>query len=109
MLGIYWETVARWIMMRAVRDAKVLHTPLFLVQAADASSPPMPREMAAMLMNHYAPRETGHMHGMQALHLGMRIRLTEPLDKAKGLVKEAEGLAKVDEANALAKATEEHT
>ena len=43
MIAIYWETVTRWIMMRAKRDAAALQTPLFLLQAADASSPPMPR------------------------------------------------------------------
>ena len=37
MIGIYWATVARWMMMRAQRDAKALSTPLILVQAADVS------------------------------------------------------------------------
>ena len=92
MLGIYWETIARWGFMRAERDAKTLRTPLLLLQAADVSSPPMQAELAAKLMNHYNPNETGHLHGMLPVHLGMRVRLTDTLDKTKGLVKDAEGV-----------------
>jgi hypothetical protein len=91
MLAIYWETVTRWIVMRAKRDAAALRTPLFLLQAADASSPPMPVDIAAKLMNKAAPRETGGMHGLLPLHLGMRVRLLEALDLGHGLVKDAEG------------------
>ena len=92
MLAIYWETVGRWVMMRAVRDALALQTPLYLLQAADASSPPMTRELAAKLMNHYCPLETGGMHSMLPVHAGMRKRLLDTLDKTKGLVKNAEGV-----------------
>ena len=84
MLGIYWETVARWVFMRAERDAKALQTPLLLLQAADVSSPVMSAEMAAKLMNHFNPHETGHLHGMLPLHLGMHVRLIETLDKTRG-------------------------
>ena len=42
MIGIYWSTVARWMTMRARRDAVALRTPLFHVQAADDSRPAMP-------------------------------------------------------------------
>jgi hypothetical protein len=91
MIAIYWETVSRWIMMRAKRDAAALRTPLFLVQAAVASSPAMPLDMAAKLMNKAAPRETGGMHGLLPMHLGMRVRLLEALDLGNGLVKDAEG------------------
>ena len=41
MIGIYWSTVARWMIMRAQRDAVALETPLFLVQAADVSKQSM--------------------------------------------------------------------
>ena len=91
MLAIYWETVTRWIVMRAKRDAAALRTPLFLLQAADASSLPMPVDIAAKLMNKAAPRETGGMYGLLPLHLGMRVRLLEALDLGHGLVKDAEG------------------
>jgi hypothetical protein len=91
MLAIYWETVTRWIMMRARRDAAAMRTPLFLLQAADASTPPMPVDVAAKLMNKAAPRETGGMHGLLPVHLGMRVRLLEALDLGNGLVKDAEG------------------
>ena len=91
MLGIYWETVGRWVVMRARRDALALKTPLFLLQAADSATPPLTKESCAKLLNHYNPYETSHMHGILAAHLGMRVRLLVPLDKRRGLVQEAEG------------------
>jgi hypothetical protein len=91
MIAIYWETVARWMMMRAKRDATALKTPLFLIQSADESVPPMPVSVAKKLMNKANPKDTGRMHGMFASHLGMRVRLLEALDLSRGLVKDAEG------------------
>ena len=77
--------------MRARRDEVALRTPLYLIQAADRAQPPMPRADAAKLMNHYIPHDTGGMHGILAMHLGVRVRLTELIDKRHGLVKDAEG------------------
>ncbi len=91
MIGIYWATVARWMMMRAKRDAVALRTPQFLVQAADVSKPPMPLSVAKKLMNVANPKDSGGMHGMLALHVGMRIRLLDAPDKKKTLVKDAAG------------------
>ena len=91
MLAIYWETAARWVMMRARRDAAALKTPLFLIQAADSADRHMPRDDCAKLVSQYNPYETGHMHGMLGVHLGMRVRLLAPLHKSKGLVQDAEG------------------
>ena len=91
MIACYWETVSRWMMMRSTRDAAALQTPVFVVQAADACSPPMPAATAAKLMNKAAPKDTGAMHGMMAVHIGMQIRLLEALDLVNGLVKDAEG------------------
>ena len=68
MLAWFWDTVARWMRMRAKRDAAALQQPLFLVQAADTSSPPMPVDLAAKLMNKVNPGDTGGMHGMLPLH-----------------------------------------
>ena len=91
MIAIYWATVARWMMMRARRDAAALRTPLFLVQAADITKPTMPITTAKKLMNVANPSKCGGMHGMLALHVGMRIRLLDALDEQKSLVKDAEG------------------
>ena len=91
MLGIYWETVARWVLMRAVRDAKALRTPLYLIQAADTSTPPMPRDLAAKLTTQFNPQNVGGRHGMLAVHLGMRMRLIDNINQKQGLVKNAEG------------------
>ena len=91
MVAWYWDTVARWIMMRARRDATSLKQVLYLVQAADQSSPALSVELAAKLMNQANPGLTGGMHGMLPLHLGMRIRLLDHLDIGRGLVKDAEG------------------
>ena len=94
MLAMFWETCGPWMAMRAQHDARALQTPLFCLQAADQSSPPMERKEAAKLLNHYNPHETGGIHGMLLLHLGMKVRLTESLCKEKGLVKDAEGIVK---------------
>ena len=51
----------------------------------------MPVDLAAKLMNKVNPGDTGGMHGMLPLHLGMRIRLLEHLDLESGLVKDTEG------------------
>ena len=77
--------------MRAERGARTLQTPLYLIQAADRIDPPISPETYAKLMNHYNPFETGGMHGLLAVHVGMRIRLLETLDKKNGMVKNAEG------------------
>ena len=92
MIAIYWETVARWMMMRAQRDAKALHTPLILIQAADESVPTMPVDVAKKFMNKANPKDTGLMHGMLTVHLGMKMRLLQALDIKNGLVKDAEGV-----------------
>jgi hypothetical protein len=87
MIGIYLETVGRWAMMRARRDASALRAPLFLLQAADKTSPHMPTAMAAKLMNHYNPHGTGHMHGLLAVYLGTRVRFLVAADKVNLLCK----------------------
>ena len=92
MLAMFWETCGPWMAMRAQHDALALQTPLFCLQAADQSSPPMEKNEAAKLLNHYNPLETGGMHGMLLLHLGMKVGLTDSLCKEKGLVKDAEGV-----------------
>ena len=91
MIVWFWDTVARWMMMRARRDAASLRQVLYLVQAADQSSPPLPVDMAAKLVNCVNPGDTGSMRGMLPLHVGMRVRLLEHLDQTRGLVKDAEG------------------
>ena len=52
----------------------------------------MEKKEAAKLLNHYNPHETGGMHGMFLVHLGMKVRLTESLCKEKGLLKDAESV-----------------
>ena len=79
MLAWYWDTVARWTMMRAKRDAKTLGQVLYLVQAGDIASPLPPVAMAAKLMNTVNPGVRGGMHGLLPLHLGMRVIAPPPL------------------------------
>ena len=92
MLAMFWETCGPWMAMRAKHDALALHTPLFCLQAADQSTPRMDKKDAAKLLNHYNPHDTGGMHGMFQVHLGMKVRLTDSLCKELGLVKDAEGV-----------------
>ena len=93
MIAIYWDTVVRWMMMRAKRDAAALDTPLYLLQAADLFNPPLTDlSLAAKLMNQANPDKTGKMHSLLAIHVGMRVRLLDHLEKSgSGLVKDAEG------------------
>ena len=94
MLGIYWATTARWMGMRAKRDAEVRRTPLFLLQAADSylGSGPLPTNLAKKFMATPNPASSGGTHGLLPVHLGMRVRLLEKLDFSRGLVKDAEGV-----------------
>ena len=80
MLAIYWDTVARWSMMRARRDATTLGEELYILQAADECAPPMPRDLAAKLLSKARLLETGAVHGMLPLHIGMHVRFFEHLD-----------------------------
>ena len=48
--------------------------------------------MAAKLMNQANPAKTGTIHSLLAVHVGMRVRLLDHLEKSgSGLVKDAEG------------------
>jgi hypothetical protein len=91
MIASYWETVARWIIMRAKRDAKALKTPLYLVQAVDSCSSTMTVDMAKRLRNKPNPMQTGGMHGILPVHLGMKVRLLQTHGLGTGLVNDAEG------------------
>ena len=51
----------------------------------------MPQALAVKLVNKVNPGDTGNMHGMLPIHVGMRVRLLDHIDLAKGLVKDAEG------------------
>ena len=83
LIGIYWTSVARWMMMRAKRDATALRIALIPVQADDVSKPTMPVAAAKKLMNVANPNDSGNMHGMLLLHIGMRIRLLDSLDEKR--------------------------
>ena len=69
MVTAYWETVAREMMMRAKQNARALHTPPILAQAADELVPAMPVDVATS-MDKANPEDSGTMHGMLAVHLG---------------------------------------
>jgi hypothetical protein len=51
----------------------------------------MPLAAAKKLMNVANPKDSGGMHGMLPLHVGMRIHLLDALGEKKTLVKDAEG------------------
>ena len=77
MLAWRWDTAARWMMMRARRNAQALGQVLYLAQAADASSPPLPVDISAKRMNQVNPGATGDMRGTRPAHLGTRAHLLE--------------------------------
>ena len=51
----------------------------------------MPRDLSAKLLNVSNPKNTGGMHGLLPVHVGMSLRLLSHLDLEQGLVKDAEG------------------
>ena len=86
-LGMYWETLARWISRRARRDALKLGVPLIFCQCYDECST-MTRDTAARFLNQFNIHHTGHMHGVLPIHIGMRVRLTQKINATLGLVQE---------------------
>jgi hypothetical protein len=89
-MGIYWETIARWIPRRAQLDAKKLGKPLVFLQCVDEAAG-MDDTTAWRLLNQYNIYKTGKMHGVLPVHEGMRLRLTEKVDADLGLVQESTG------------------
>ena len=84
-LAMYWETLARWSPRRARRDAEVLGVPLVFLQAADECSS-LSTELYLRLLNVASLYKTGKIHGVFAVHIGMRVRFTEKFNAAYGLV-----------------------
>ena len=89
-MAMYWETLARWINSRAQRDARLLGVPLVFCQCFDQCGT-MTREIAARFLNVYNIHHTGHMHGVFAAHVGMRVRFTQKINGELGLVQERRG------------------
>ena len=92
MLGMYWEMVARCIVSRTHADAKRLSTPLYYCQSADQRDAQWitPR-ITHQLLTTPNLHETGGLHGLLPLHLGMKVRLMYQLCPSDGLVKETQG------------------
>jgi len=92
--GIAWQTVSRWMMARAKRDAKRAKQVLYVVPAIDVHSGTASRALnnavREALLRHPNAMETGKMMGMCPLHIGMRIRLSTNLYPNLGLVPETE-------------------
>lgn len=78
-MGMYWETLSRWISQRAVRDAHSLAVPLVFLQAVDECNT-IDRESAQRLLNVPNLHNTGHIHGVLPSHVGMRVRFTIKLN-----------------------------
>jgi hypothetical protein len=89
-MGIYWETLARWIPKRAQLDARKLGKPLVFLQCVDEAGG-MDDATAWRFLNQFNIYNTGKMHGVLPVHEGMRLRLTEKVDADMGLVQEAVG------------------
>ena len=86
-MGIYWETLARWISERARRDARALNVPLVFLQAVDECNT-IDRNGAQRLLNIPNIHNTGHIHGVLPAHVGMRVRFTVKVNSKLGLVQE---------------------
>ena len=86
-MGIYWESLSRMISRRAVMDARKFGVPLLLAQCADECHD-MDRNVAFRFLNQMNPHNTGHMHGILPVHVGMRLRFLGKFSAALGLVQE---------------------
>lgn len=86
-MGIYWESLSRMISRRAVIDAHKCGVPLLLVQCADECND-MDKNVAFRFLNQLNPHNTGHMHGILPVHVGMRLRLLAKFNADLGLVQE---------------------
>ncbi|CAK0887182.1 unnamed protein product [Prorocentrum cordatum] len=91
-MGIYWETLARWINTRARRDARRLGVPLVFLQAVDECGTIQGEPDAGRrLLNVPNMHKTGDIHGVLPARVGMEVRFTavqEELKKKLGLVQE---------------------
>ena len=68
---MYWETLARWMPIRAKRDARAMGVPLVVLQARDECNS-VDRVAAMRLLNVANLHNTGDMHGVFSCHRGMR-------------------------------------
>ena len=99
LIAIFWETIARCIVERATRDAKRLDVPLIFCRACDrraghqrwGSKSAEERNVVHQLLSTPNIHNTGHLHGILPLHVGMQVRLTTKLSAADGLVNERTG------------------
>ena len=89
-MGMYWETISRWIPQRAMRDARALGVPVVFLQAADECNT-IDRAAAARLLNVPNPHNTGHIHGVLPGHVGMWVRFLAKYNGTLGLVQEQRG------------------
>ena len=91
-MGIYWETLSRWIKTRARRDAGRLGVPLVFLQAVDEGGTIQgDPDTGRRLLNVPNMHKTGDIHGVLPAHVGMEVRFTavqEELKKKLGLVQE---------------------
>ena len=86
-VAMYWETLSRWICQRAQRDARALGTPLVFLQSVDECGT-IDRDAAQRLLNIPNIHNTGHIPGVLAAHIGMRVRFTLKLNGKLGLVQD---------------------
>ena len=86
-LSMYWDSISRWISRRALRDAKGYNVPLVFLQAVDECNT-IDVDAAKRLLNVPNPHNTGDIHGVLPVHVGMRVRLTKKIHERIGLVSE---------------------
>ena len=86
-VAIYWDTVARWITLRARRDASALGVPLVFLLSADECNT-INGEAARRLLSVANVHNTGHIPGVLPAHIGMRVRFLANVNSTMGLAQE---------------------
>jgi len=90
-LAIYWETVSRWSSQRAQRDARALGVPLVFLQAADECNTLTENGIRLRMLEVVNLHKSGDAHGVFVSHEFMRVRFSQKLNAAAGLVQEQKG------------------
>ena len=86
-LALYWDTLARWIPVRARAEATSCGVPLVFLQAVDQCNTITPED-ARRLLNVPNAHNTGNIPGVLPAHEGMMVRLQQKIDATLGLVQE---------------------
>ena len=94
-VSLYWENLSRSISERSFRDAKKLDVQLYSLQAADQRASYKNKRHDDIVTHSVLAvpniHNTGRLHGVLLVHIGMIVRLSNVMAPKLGLVKDKLG------------------